>query len=103
MQFVYSGISYHLDTGTVMKDLEIIYLKALQGDEYHTLTQEQKFLLEVAWSYFAGQYMTHDYMEAFIKGQQLYDMIQMGYVEKIAIDVERGEMAVKLAMPVIVN
>jgi hypothetical protein len=103
MQFVYQGLSYHLDTGAVIKDLELIYLKAIQGDEYHSLTDDQKLLLDVAWYYFANNFLAHDFLAKGLKGEQLFHMIQVGYVERIAIDADRGELAVELSLPVVVN
>jgi hypothetical protein len=104
MQFVYQGLSYHLDAGAVMKDLELIYLKALQGDEYHSLTDEQKLLLEVAWNYFASNFLAHDFLtKEMSKGEQLFHMIQVGYVERIAFNPEQGELAVELSLPSVVS
>ncbi|MDW7674425.1 MAG: hypothetical protein SCK28_07825 [Bacillota bacterium] len=103
MQFIYEGMSYHLDTTSVVKDLELIYLKALQGDAYCSLSEEQKFLLEVAWNHFSSKFLKHDYASNGLKGEHMYHMMQVGYVEKIAIDGEKGELTVELTLPVIVN
>lgn len=103
MQFIYQGMSYHLDTNSVSKDLELIYLKALQGDDYHSLTPDQKLILDVSWSYFAGQYLTHDFYSQGLEGEHLFNMIRVGYVEKISIDPGRGELTVELSLPVVVN
>lgn len=103
MQFIYQGLSYNLDINAVAKDLELIYLKAMQREPYSSLTEAQTLILEVAWNYFAVKYLAHDNYSNGLKGEHLYYLMQMGYVEKIAIDGNRGEMIVQLAVPVIVN
>lgn len=104
MQFVYEGLSYHLDTNSVLKELELIYLKALQRDNYQALTDDQKLLMDVAWKYFSAEFLKHNHSNGHDeKGRELYEMIKLGYVEKLTIDGERGEMTVELSHPVVVN
>ncbi|MGF7184501.1 hypothetical protein GGQ84_000584 [Desulfitispora alkaliphila] len=104
MQFIYDGMSYHLDTGAVLRDLELIYIKALEREPYEKLGDEQKFLLDVAWNYFGAELVENKTEKTSGNmGKHLYDMMLLGYVENLKVDGERGELIFELSRPVLVN